>query len=613
MVVLDASGSMNVSDAPGPRIAAAKKAVRTMVRGLPANARVGLEVYGTSTGSSDAEKAAGCKDIKILQPVADVDKAALIAKVDRIRARGYTPIGNALKRAAAALPAEGPRSIVLVSDGIDTCAPPDPCAVARQLKRSGVDLIVNTVGFKVDAKARAQLACIAAATGGSYHDANDGTSLTKQLHVRVSRAMKPYSVVGTPIAGSPTPAGAPQLRPGQYVDTYDPAPHMTDRVWHYYSVQLRRGETPYLSATLVPSARRTSGSILQTDIELTDRAESSTCSFNDLSQDVNLVRSLAPQTAVVSPGEVGGPSWPSGCPTHGTFLVKVARVGDTFADQPLPVELALRFEPPARTTGLPGPASARHALAPSVRGAAKKIESGDSYNDAPRVGTGVYRDTVVSGENRYVKVHLEWGQRLGYRIHFTAVPGLGAFDGVAAYSTLANPVRAEAEQAQGARVSAGFVGARSESVLEGSTPVPVRYANRNSSSTAVAAYAIDGDYYIAINTGFTNTGKPAITVPYTLTVQVFGKARTGPHYQPLPTPTPSATSARQRATSSAGKGGAPARTGAMRTADAVAGTSSGGTSITAIIAGVAAGVVIVAGLLGWFVWRRRAHPPATHV
>src|SRR4051794_29151723 len=79
MIVLDASGSMNQADAPGPRIDAAKAAVAGLVDTLPARTQVGLQVYGTATGSTDAEKSAGCTDIKTLVPVGPLDAAALKA------------------------------------------------------------------------------------------------------------------------------------------------------------------------------------------------------------------------------------------------------------------------------------------------------------------------------------------------------------------------------------------------------------------------------------------------------------------------------------------------------------------------------------------------------
>ena len=63
MVVLDSSGSMTARDAggSGTRMDAAKRAVGSMVDGLPAQAPVGLTIYGAGTGSSGAEKAAGCR------------------------------------------------------------------------------------------------------------------------------------------------------------------------------------------------------------------------------------------------------------------------------------------------------------------------------------------------------------------------------------------------------------------------------------------------------------------------------------------------------------------------------------------------------------------------
>ena len=183
MVVLDASGSMNARDAPGSRIDAAKRAVSELVAGLPSGWPLGLMVYGTGTDSSDAAKAAGCRDVKTLAPVGPLDQAKVSTAIAGVRASGYTPIGAALTAAAAALPASGPRSIVLISDGEDTCAPPDPCAVAKQLRAGGTDLVIHAVGFKVTGKARDQLACLAEAGGGDYVTAAGAEALAARLRV----------------------------------------------------------------------------------------------------------------------------------------------------------------------------------------------------------------------------------------------------------------------------------------------------------------------------------------------------------------------------------------------------------------------------------------------
>ncbi|MFQ6330542.1 vWA domain-containing protein [Nocardia sp. CWNU-33] len=107
--------------------------------------------------SSDAEKATGCRDVRFLRGAETIDRGALTSAVDGIEASGYTPIGAALRKTAEALPQSGPRSIVLVSDGEDTCAPPDPCEVARELNQQGVKVVIHAIGFGVDAKSRAQV------------------------------------------------------------------------------------------------------------------------------------------------------------------------------------------------------------------------------------------------------------------------------------------------------------------------------------------------------------------------------------------------------------------------------------------------------------------------
>ncbi len=507
MVVLDASGSMTASDAPGPRITAAKHAVTGLVGSLPSDAQVGLEVYGTSTGSSSAEKTAGCQDIKVVVPVGPIDKSAFGAQVAGIRASGYTPIGESLRKAAAALPKEGPRSIVLVSDGEDTCAPPQPCAVAKELKKQGVDLIVHTVGFKVNAAARAQLTCIADVTGGTYVDAPDGPSLGRQLQTRVERALQPYAAVGTPITGTPDAAGAPEIKPGQYLDTYDTGGQGLGGAGttKYYSATLSAGTTPYISATVVPSATEVeSQTTLGATITLTGAGGDDTtgCNLDARAYDFAYRGEVKASTAVLSPGEVGGTDWPAECPTNGTFAVKIVRTGNSYSSQPLKMEIALRIEPRADDSGLPAAGSAQPNIHAHAGASAADIAAGSSFNDAPVISPGDYRDTVVSGETRYYKVHLQWGQRLAYVIKPAQLPGQGIGGGVLGMTRAVSPLRADLDQATSAKYSNSFIGGSSDTTMDGSTTVPVRYTNRTSTDDDVRKYAVDGDYYLIFSTGF---------------------------------------------------------------------------------------------------------------
>ena len=424
MVVLDASGSMKQTDAPGPRIDAAKRAVGELVAALPDDARVGLTVYGTGTGSSAAEKARGCRDIRQLVPVERLDRAAFGRAVGGLRASGYTPIGESLRVAARGLPAEGPRSIVLVSDGEDTCAPPPPCEVAKQLKAAGVDLVVHTIGFKVGAAARAQLTCIASATGGSYREASSGAALGAELTSRVKRAIRPYQAVGTPIRGGAAPAAAPEIRPGQYLDTYERggAGAGADGTEKFYAVDLTPGDTPHFSATIAPPAvRATNIDALVIRISVVDAAGDSCGPDGTAGIDIAVFGKVSAQTAVLDPPPVGDRPWREACSAGDRPLyLKVTRSGDAFETQQLPVEIAFRLEPavsdpgPAAVTGkspeLPAPAP----------GPARPVEAGTSFNDAPVLTPGSYQDAITTGETRFFRVRLDWGQRLAYRISVPA-------------------------------------------------------------------------------------------------------------------------------------------------------------------------------------------------
>lgn len=181
VLILDASGSMTENDAPGPRIDAAKAAARQLIDSLPDHAPLALQVYGTSTGSAEADKARGCQDVKVLLPLRPLDRQQMGAAIDGIAPSGYTPIALALQTAAEQLPAgDSPQMIVLVSDGEDTCELP-PCPAAAQLIKDRPGLTISTVGFRVDGEAVEQLRCIAEATDGLFVQAANADQLASRL------------------------------------------------------------------------------------------------------------------------------------------------------------------------------------------------------------------------------------------------------------------------------------------------------------------------------------------------------------------------------------------------------------------------------------------------
>jgi Ca-activated chloride channel homolog len=603
MVVLDASGSMNAKDAPGARITAAKKAVDALVDSLPSNARVGLLVYGTGTSSAGSAKAKGCHDIKQIVRLGTVNKPAFKAAVATVKARGYTPIGNSLQAAAALLPKEGPRSIVLVSDGEDTCAPPAPCDTARTLKAAGTDLTVHTVGFKVDTTARSQLTCIAAATGGSYRETSDGASLGKILVSRVGEALRPYTAVGTRVRGSASPVGAQGLKPGQYVDSFADSASSSSDDGHakYYTVSVGTGETLYATVTMVtPPLAVPASSSLQSTVTL-QTPDGDFCDSNWEFQTESAGK-LAALTNVLTVAQ-GEQTLPSKCRDRaGQFVLRVARTGTAFAQRSLAAEITIRVEPAGDATGLPVPATTESDdVSPTADRAPTTVDGGSSFDNAPLLAGGTYRDTVVSGEARYYRVHLDFGQRLTYRVGLPGVRATSATDSMRLQAHIASPVRALLGQT-GYSYNASYYGDAAV-VVHGSAAYPARYTNRFSTSSNIRNFAVAGDYYLWLDTSFV-TGVQ-YQLPLMLSVQVVGSKEAGPVYgrrgptitAPSTTVTTSAAATTSRS-SSGGVGGVVKGNG----------SKSGGSPLWLPLAGIAALLAVAAGAV---VAVRRRRVPIT--
>lgn len=108
MVVFDSSGSMITNDAGGQtRIDATKDAARTFITEAGDDAPLGLVTYGGNTGEAFEDEAAGCQDITVVTPPEAGNSDKMISHMDGLQPRGFTPIGESLRKAAAELPKEG--------------------------------------------------------------------------------------------------------------------------------------------------------------------------------------------------------------------------------------------------------------------------------------------------------------------------------------------------------------------------------------------------------------------------------------------------------------------------------------------------------------------------
>ncbi|MEU5920552.1 VWA domain-containing protein [Streptomyces sp. NPDC047141] len=246
-LVLDVSGSMRAKDIDGKsRMSAAKQAFNEVLDAVPEEVRLGIRTLGADYPGNDRKR--GCKDTRSLYPVGPLDRTEAKTAVATLAPTGWTPIGPALLGAADDLGEDGAtKRIVLITDGEDTCAPLDPCQVAREIAAKGIHLVIDTLGLVPDAKTRQQLTCIAEATGGTYTSVHRTEELSRRVKQLVDRAADP---VVTPVAtqGAERCEKAPQLKPGLYTDRESFGEH------RWYRVDLLPGQE--LRASVSVSADR---------------------------------------------------------------------------------------------------------------------------------------------------------------------------------------------------------------------------------------------------------------------------------------------------------------------------------------------------------------------
>jgi Ca-activated chloride channel family protein len=200
--VFDVSGSMwGRIEGDTPKIEVARRVMGELLRDLPANIAVGMTAYGH-------RRKGDCADIEDIQPPQAGAGPGIADAMQRLVPRGKTPIADSLQRVGEALSQiEDETSIVLVSDGIETCGG-DPCAVAEALHGRDVKLKVHVVGYDVsaDAEAVAQLRCVAEKGGGQYFPADDVAGLSGALATIATSV-----VAQQPVAAPPPPPPAPTV------------------------------------------------------------------------------------------------------------------------------------------------------------------------------------------------------------------------------------------------------------------------------------------------------------------------------------------------------------------------------------------------------------------
>lgn len=532
MLVLDSSGSMKESaSGGGSKIGAAKAALKRVVKELPDDSQVGMRVFGATVES--AKDKGACTDTQNVVPVGQIDRKAFISQIDSYKPYGETPIGNALKGAAADLGTEGKRTIVLLSDGEPTCEP-DPCKVARDLRKSGVDLRVNVVGLSVSGKARKALQCIADAGGGTYYDASDPQELASSLVTVSVRSLREFSISGKPITSGRTASTATPVRPGQYTDASGGTGND-----NYYLVGKPRGGSVSVSVTARPPG---DGDFTQSlNVELLTTDGTSCAKTNDYR--VNVLRT----TSILSSAAYFAPDNRSESLQKPCLNAKklVARIFYDGSGTRIPYELVVRTFPKiTNLTTLPSavdPSTFDDYVKPvAAQGAGKPVIGGASFNDAPRLTPGVYTDSLRAGEQLIYRVPVGWGQAPRVSITPEAEPNsarvldyLGTTIELGAFNPLRQPLQKSNNGDTGVRSTGRYNG---EDVATWTAAfIPARQRNIEPIDTVDNQNAMAGDYYIAIEMGAAEDDQQNFAAPLTIAVAVDGKVTGKPAYAIEPT------------------------------------------------------------------------------
>lgn len=174
IIVMDASGSMWGQIDGKTKIEIARETLAGVLPSIPDDMELGLIAYG------HREKGA-CSDIEEIVAPAPGTRERIAEAVNGLNPKGKTPLTEAVRQAAEALKfTEEKATVILVTDGIETCEA-DPCAVASELEKLGVDFTAHVVGFGLSEDEGKKVSCLAENTGGLYLQARDATELTDAL------------------------------------------------------------------------------------------------------------------------------------------------------------------------------------------------------------------------------------------------------------------------------------------------------------------------------------------------------------------------------------------------------------------------------------------------
>lgn len=167
VLIVDGSGSMNETFHDSTKIGMARRSIANLANSLPPPVSIGLIDFN------------GCSNV-VRHDFYDAGRRGeLIRKVQGLSPSGGTPLARSIERAGNVVSSIAPATIIVVSDGEDTCSG-DPCAAARSVKAHKPNVTINVVDISNGSGGQV-LQCIAGATGGRVLSPQSGADMINKM------------------------------------------------------------------------------------------------------------------------------------------------------------------------------------------------------------------------------------------------------------------------------------------------------------------------------------------------------------------------------------------------------------------------------------------------
>ena len=182
---------------------------------IPQDFNVGLRVYGHRYGS---RQTGTCTDSELVAPIQKLNRERLLSIIDSKQPRGETPLVYSVLQAAGDLKAAGGGSVILITDGEESCHG-DAATAAKELKAAGARINLQILGFTLSGQqVQRDLTQFAEGTGGRYFGAQDGEELGTALLMAAVDKMSfvVLDQAGHQVSEGQTDGAAIDLAPGEY-------------------------------------------------------------------------------------------------------------------------------------------------------------------------------------------------------------------------------------------------------------------------------------------------------------------------------------------------------------------------------------------------------------